>query len=174
MTVKEFFEKTGGKPDPELKAKINTDDFLLAVDITKEQTAAVDAYVVVRGSISGVDSQLNAKTTQKPYLHEGTSTTKTGNQRTFKITGDRDTNSPFQEFALGMDMLFATGETCIVHYIWINALTGKGEKGKGSIIVNSDGSGEAENPATIDIDIQQTRGVPELYTYAPTPQGGEG
>ena len=44
--------------------------------------------------------------------------------------------------------------------------TGKGEKGTVSIIVNSDGGGNAGENASIDIDLKKSGNAPEEFDYA--------
>ena len=45
-------------------------------------------------------------------------------------------------------------------------LTGKGEKGKASIVVNSDGSGNAGESSSIDIDLKKAGSIPKEWVYA--------
>ena len=70
----------------------------------------------------------------------------------------------FQDFALSFAIKFGTGQKVIRPYVYFSLLTGEGEKGTASIIVNSDGSGEAGSTAEIDIDIMATA-APAEYTW---------
>ena len=45
-------------------------------------------------------------------------------------------------------------------------LTGKGEKGTASIIVNSDGGGNAGENSSISIDLKSVGTAPTEYTYS--------
>lgn len=159
-----------GPIDPSFTGIITNDDNVLAVNISGDPTAHPDTYAVVQGAITGVDAQLNATNQSKTYIRAGTSTTKTATQRTFKATGDRYAGDEFQDYAFSHKIMYGVGETVVTDYVWFNLLNGKGEKGKVSVIVNSDGSGNAGETAGIDIDLQKTRDEPIEYTYAP--EGG--
>jgi hypothetical protein len=108
---------------------------------------------------------MNPTTTEKTYIRTGTTTTKTGNQRTFSITGDRIIGDEFQDFALSHKIKYGKGQAVMRDYIYFNLITGKGEKGLCSIIVNSDGSGEAGNSSEIDIELKSTGAAPEEFAW---------
>lgn len=148
---------------------VTNDDFVLAVDCG--ETAAtdfsgVDDFAVVQMGVAGLDSNLNPITQDKIYIRAGQSTTKTGNQRSFSITGDRYTGDEFQDFALSHAIKYGTGQSVVRKYVYFNVVTGVGEQGEGTIIINSDGSGEAGNNAEIDIEIKKSGAAPAEYTYA--------
>ena len=155
--------------NPNFEGFVTNDDFVLAVDCG--ETAATDFseasnFAVVQMGVAGLDSNLNPITQDKIYIRAGQSTTKTGNQRSFSITGDRYTGDEFQDFALSHAVKYGTGQSVIRKYVYFNTLTGIGEQGEGSIIVNSDGSGEAGNNAEIDIEIRKSGAAPAEYTYS--------
>lgn len=156
-------------PNDKYAGAVTNDDFVLAVDCG--ETPATDFskasdFAVVGHGITGLDSSLNPITQDKTYLRSGQSTMKTGNQRSFAITGDRFIGDEFQDFALSPDIKYGTGQNVIRKYVYFNMLTGKGEQGEISIIVNSDGSGEAGNSAEIDIELKKSGAAPIEYTYS--------
>lgn len=156
-------------PDANFTGFVTNDDFVLAVDCG--ETAATDFsdagdFAVVQMGVAGLDSNLNPITQDKIYIRAGQSTTKTGNQRSFSITGDRYTGDEFQDFALSHDVKYGTGQSVVRKYVYFNVLSGIGEQGEGTIIVNSDGSGEAGNNAEIDIEIRKSGAAPAEYTYS--------
>lgn len=156
-------------PKPDFTGFVTNDDWVLAVDCG--ETAATDwskagTFAVVQLGVTGLDSNLNPVTQDKTYLRAGQSTTKTGNQRSFAITGDRYVGDEFQDFALGHAIKYGTGQSVIRKYVYFNILTGEGEQGEVSIIVNSDGSGEAGNNAEIDIELRKAGAQPTEYTYS--------
>ena len=57
------------------------------------------------------------------------------------------------------------GQKVIVPYVYFSVLTGKGEKGTASIIVNSDGGGNAGENSAISIDLRSVGTKPTEYTY---------
>lgn len=161
--------QTLGAPSPSFKGIVTNDDNILAVDISETQTGEVSSFAVVQGAIEGVDAQVNAKVSDKQYIRAGASTTKTGTQRTFKATGDRYIGDEFQDYVFDPKRMYGVGESCVAGYVWFNALTGKGEKGKVTIMVNSDGSGNAGETAGIDVELRKTGDMPEAYSYSATP-----
>ena len=156
----------GYTPSAEFAGVATNDDFVLAIDISEGGTASetVGNYVVVQSGISAVDAQLSPETDEKTYIRAGKVTNKTATQRTFNLGGDRMFGDEFQDFVLSHAIKFGTGQKVIRPYVYFSLLTGKGEKGTASIIVNSDGSGEAGSTAEIDIDIMATA-APAEYTW---------
>lgn len=156
---------TGYTPSDEFAGIANNDDFVLAVDIADSESNSVGDFVVVQSGISAVDAQLSPETNEKKYIRAGKVTNKTATQRTFKLGGDRMHGDEFQDFVLSHAIKFGTGQKVIKPYVFFSLLTGKGEKGIASIIVNSDGSGDAGASAEIDIDIMATA-APTEYTWS--------
>lgn len=154
-------------PDPEFTGYATNDDFVLAIDISASGSAATSEsdFEVVEMGVAGLDAQLNPITQDKTYIRAGQSTQKTGTQRAFKVTGDRYIGDKAQDFMLSHAMKYGTGNKVIVPYVYFCILTGKGEKGKASIIVNSDGSGNAGESSAIDIDLRKAGELPTEYTY---------
>ena len=54
----------------------------------------------------------------------------------------------------------------VVPYVYFSVLTGKGEKGQVSIIVNSDGGGNAGENSAISIDLRSVGTKPTAYSYS--------
>lgn len=148
---------------------VTNDDWVLAVDCG--ETAAADFtdvgnFAVVQMGVAGLDSNLNPITNDKTYIRAGQSTSKTGNQRSFAVTGDRYVGDAFQDFALSHEIKYGTGQTVIRKYVYFNIITGAGESGDCVIIVNSDGSGEAGNSSEIDIELKKSGAQPAAYEWA--------
>ena len=156
----------GHTPDANFEGFLVNDNFVLAIDCsTTGNAASVDDYSVVQVGTNGLDPKLNATTQDKQYIRAGLSTTKTGTQRSFKVSGDRYIGDDFQDFVFSHKITYGRGQEVCRKYAYFNLLTGKGELGMASIIVNSDGSGEAGNSAEIDIDIKTIGDLPTEYTY---------
>jgi len=161
----------GKTPDPKFEGFVTNDDFVLAVDCSADGAAAVGDYAVAQMGVSGLDSQLNPETQDKTYIRAGQSTTKTSNQRSFSISGDRYVGDEFQDFALSHAIKYGTGNTVVRPYVYFCLLNGLGEKGRGSIIVNSDGSGDAGESSEIDIELRKAGEAPTEYTYTAAAEG---
>ena len=155
----------GYTPSAEFAGIATNDDFVLAVDIADSESDNVGDFVVVQSGISAVDAQLSPETDEKTYIRAGKVTNKTATQRTLNLGGDRMHGDEFQDFVLSHAIKFGTGQKVIKPYVFFSLLTGKGEKGTASIIVNSDGSGDAGASAEIDIDIMATA-APTEYTWS--------
>ena len=155
---------SGVTPDPQFTGFVTNDDYILAIN-TGEASTEKD-YEVVEMGVAGLDSQMNPITQDKTYIRAGQSTQKTGTQRAFKVTGDRYMGDAAQDFMLAHAMKYGTGNAVVVDYVYFCMLTGKGEKGKASIIVNSDGSGNAGESSSIDIDLKKSGALPTEYTYS--------
>lgn len=166
MTLTELM--SGVTLNPTFTGFVTNDDWVLAVDCGDTPATGfteVGGFAVVQMGIAGLDSNMNPITQDKVYLRAGQSTTKTGNQRSFSLTGDRYVGDVFQDFALSHAIKYGTGQTVVRKYVYFNIVTGKGESGEVCIIVNSDGSGEAGNSSEIDIELKKSGSAPAEYTY---------
>ena len=156
----------GHTPDAAFEGFVTNDNFVLAMDVSADGTADVADYAVVQVGVSGLDAQMNPITQDKQYIRAGQSTTKTGTQRSFVVSGDRYVGDDFQDFATSHAVKYGVGSDVVRGYVYFCLLNGVGEQGKASIIVNSDGSGEAGNNAEIDIEIRKIGDMPTEYTYS--------
>lgn len=155
--------------NPSFTGFVTNDDWVLAVDCGETPATSFDTvadFAVVQMGVAGLDSNLNPITQDKVYLRAGQSTTKTGNQRSFSVTGDRYVGDDFQDFALSHDVKYGTGQTVVRKYVYFNIVTGIGEQGEACIIVNSDGSGEAGNSSEIDIELRKSGSAPAEFSYS--------
>lgn len=164
MTLAELM--ANHKPNASFEGFVTNDDFVLAVDCSAEGKAEVSAYAVAQLGVTGLDANLNPITQDKTYIRAGQSTMKTGNQRSFKVSGDRYVGDAFQDFALSHAIMYGTGTTVVRKYVYFCLLNGKGEQGEVSIIVNSDGNGSAGESAAVDIELKKSGAAPTEYTYA--------
>ena len=167
MTLAELMQ--GKTPSASYEGWVTADDWVLAVDCGEtpvKDFTNVGGFAVAQMGVAGLDSQMNPITQDKQYIRAGQSTMKTGNQRSFSISGDRYVGDAFQDFALSHEIKYGTGSTVVRKYVYFNILTGEGECGEASIIVNSDGSGEAGNASEIDIELKKSGANPTEYTYS--------
>lgn len=164
-TLSEIMETRS--PNPAYKALIadTTTAYLLAVNLA--DAAHPDGYIVAYEGITEQSGSLNPETTEAKYLHTGTRSAKTGNQRQFSVAGDRFTGGDaFQDAILAHGMKYGLGNTIVRDYVYFNALTGLGEKGKIAIMVEEDVGGGAGENATWSASLNG-QGIPEEYTYDP-------
>lgn len=158
----------GYTPSDDYEGWVTNDDYVFAIDTTPTAETATEPadYVVVEMGIAGLDAQLNPVTQDKQYIRSGQNTMKTGTQRSFAVTGDRYEGDAAQDYCLSHDIKYGTGNKVVTNYLYFNVLTGKGEKGQCSIIVNSDGSGNAGESSAIDIEFRKMGKTPTAYTYS--------
>lgn len=155
--------------NPDFTGFVTNDDWVLALDCG--ETPATDFtgikdFAVAQMGVAGLDSNLNPITQDKVFIRAGQSTSKTGNQRSFSVTGDRYIGDEFQDFVLGHGIKYGTGQKVVRKYVYFNIITGKGEQGEAVIIVNSDGSGEAGNSSEIDIELRKSGAAPAEFSYS--------
>lgn len=155
-------------PKADYEGWVTNDDYVLAIDLTPGAATAtnVSDYAVVEMGISGLDSQMNPITQDKQYIRAGQNTMKTGTQRSFALSGDRYVGDEAQDYCLSHEMKYGTGNGVVTNYVYFNILNGKGEKGQVSIIVNSDGSGNAGESSAVDIEFKKIGSNPTEYTYS--------
>lgn len=157
-------------PKQDYTGWVTNDDYVFAINLTPgaDQATKEDDFAVVEMGIAGLDAQLNPVTQDKQYIRSGQNTMKTGTQRSFAVTGDRYVGDEAQDYCLSHETKYGTGNGVVTDYVYFNILTGKGEKGQCSIIVNSDGSGNAGESSAVDIEFKKIGSNPVEYTYAAT------
>lgn len=159
-------ELMGGRtPDPAFEGFSTADDQVLAVDFTGTAATPND-YTVAQAGITEQSGALAAETQESQYLRTGKVTIKTGTSRSFSVSGDRYHGDEFQDALLSHAVKYGTGQAVIKPYVYFNVLTGKGESGKLSIVVEGDLSGGAGANASFTATLTSTE-KPGEYTYAP-------
>ena len=162
-------ELMGGKtPDASYEGWVTADDWVLAININPgaESPTEVDDYEVVQMGVEGLDAQLNPVTSEKTYIRAGQSTQKTGSARSFAVSGDRYIGDPAQDYMLSHAIKYGRGNSVVTDYVYFCILNGEGEKGQVSIIVNSEGGGNAGESSSIDISLNKIGAEPTEYTYS--------
>lgn len=157
-------------PDPKFTGWVTNDDFVLAINLEPgaEEATEPKNYAVVQMGVAGLDAQMNPVTQDKQYIRAGQSTQKTGTQRSFTISGDRYMGDEAQDYIMSHEVKYGTGNKVVTDYVYFCILTGKGEKGTCSIIVNSDGGGNAGESAGIDVEFRKIGSMPVEYIYSET------
>lgn len=167
MTIEKVM---GGRmPNPQYEGYVNADNYILAIDTTvdgaiKGETAIKD-YVVAQVGTKGFERSLNPEEQTDTYIRAGASTSKTGTQVTMSITVDRYVGDPFQDFCLSFNIIYGTGQEVIVPYVFFNMLTGKGEIGRVTLMVENDGSGDAGTKAEVSINFSKVGDKPIPFDY---------
>lgn len=168
MKISELMQ--GKTPSADYEGWVTNDDWVFAIDLKPNSDSVTDVkdYAVVQMGIEGLDAQLNPVTVDKTYIRAGQSTQKTGNQRSFTVSGDRYIGDEAQDYIFKHAVKYGTGNSAITNYVYFNILNGKGEKGQVSIIVNSDGAGNAGESSSIDVEFKKIGNIPTEYTYSPS------
>lgn len=158
----------GKVPKKDYQGWITNDDFVFAIDTKPNADTAtpVTDYEVVQMGIAGLDSQMNPVTQDKQFIRAGQSTQKTGTQRSFTVSGDRYIGDAAQDYIMSHAVKYGTGNAVVTNYVYFCILNGKGEKGTCSVIVNSDGAGNAGEAAAIDVEFKKIGDMPKEYTYS--------
>lgn len=158
---------SGFTPNPDYEGWVTNDDWVFAINLTPGTSdTQVSNYAVVQMGIEGLDAQLNPITSEKTYVRAGQSTQRTGSQRSFAVTGDRYIGDEAQDYIFSHDIKYGTGNAVVTDYVYFNVLNGKGEKGQVSVIINSDGGGNAGESSAIDVEFRKIGSNPTEYTYS--------
>ena len=88
----------GYSPSALFQGEVMANDWVLAVDTSESQTAAIGDYMVIQEHIESAESSINSTTNDKEYIRSGRSSSKASNQRTFAISGDRYIGDEAQDF----------------------------------------------------------------------------
>lgn len=163
MTITDFMASRSPNPAYEALVADTSDAWVLAVNL--ESAADPTGYLVADEGISEQTATLDAQTVDTEYVHSGKRSVKVGTTRQFALKGDSFSGNDFQDAILDHAMKYGVGNAIIRDYVWFNSLTGKGEKGKISIVVTEDGGGAAGANSTFSATLN-AQGVPEEYTYA--------
>lgn len=141
MTISKLMQ--GHVPSISYQGISTADDMILAVDVSETKAEEVGNYLVAQGGIIEHSGELNPQTQTSQYMRTGQNTTKTGNQRIITIKGDRILGDDFQEFLLSHEIKYGVGASVVVPYVYFNVLTGIGEKGMATLLVEEEPSGAA-------------------------------
>ena len=168
MKVSELMANVTLKTD--FSGGLTHNDMVLAINTNPGKTPAANVgdYAVLQIQIEGTEAELNPETSDKTYIRSGKSTNKTGNQRTFSVTGERYVGDEAQDFIFSHAIKFGTGAEVVTDYVYFDMITGKGEKGTVMISVNTDGGGDASSGLEIDVELMQNGAKPTSYTYSKT------
>lgn len=166
MKVSELMANVTLKTD--FSGGLTHNDMVLAINTKPGTNTSVGDYAVLQIQIEGTEAELNPETSDKTYIRSGKSTNKTGNQRTFSVTGERYVGDEAQDFIFSHDIKFGTGAEVVTDYVYFDMITGKGEKGTVMISVNTDGGGDASSGLEIDVELMQNGAKPTSYTYSKT------
>lgn len=158
----------GKTPSADYEGFATNDDFVLAVRTTRPTAGAAVAvgdYSVVQVGVTSHEATLEPETSDSQYIRTGKVTLKTGVQRQFAVSGDRYEGDDFQGWCMSHEVKFGHGQSVVTDYVYFSLLTGKGEKGTVSVIVNEDQTGDAGDNAGFSVDLTCTD-IPAEYTYA--------
>lgn len=152
-------------PSPDYEGFATADDFVLAVDFSGKAAGPAD-YIVAQEGITEHSGSLNPQTKEMTCIRGGTSELKSGNKRTFALSGVVYVGDAFQDALCEHKLKYGTGNAVVKPYVYFNILTGKGETGRLSIMVEDDPAGAASENATISATLS-AQGTPTEYTYTP-------
>lgn len=149
-------------PSAQYNGALMADDFVLAIAPITETN--VGNFLVVQQYVEGVNSSINATTVEKQYIRSGRSTTKTANQRTFSVSGDRFIGDEAQDFLDSKK--YATGQDAVCAYVYFNLKNGKGEKGQLTISLDTDAGGNAGDNASFSATLSKVGAAPETFEWS--------
>lgn len=154
---------------PEYRGIVTADDYVLAVGFGDAATPG--DYLVAQEGVTEHSGAMSAQTSESTYIRGGTQSTKTGTTRTITVSGDRFAGDAFQDALLAHTLKYGTGQAVIKPYVYFCQITGKGEQGFVSIVIDEDPSGAAGSNAGVKATLT-ARGTPKEYFYTPSAAGG--
>lgn len=160
-------------PKPDYEGFVGNDDFVLAIDTAAPGAtgSAVGDYAVVQIGVNKAEGSVDSETKDNTYIRTGKMTNKTGAQRKFSVEGALYSGDAFQDFCLSHAIQFGRGAAVVRPYVYFNMLTGKGEKGKVTIIPSDTQTGDAGENATFKVEMTSTE-APVEYAYTTTTTTG--
>lgn len=170
MKLKELMQ--GFQPKPTFEGIIQAEDYVLAVNFG-ERGAHPDTFLVAQEGITEHAGSLNPESSDSRYMRSGKSSAKTGNQRKFAVSGDRQAGDPFQEELHSHAIKFGTGTAVQKEYVHFCLLTGKGEKGICSILMEEDATGSAGSNSGFKATLSTSKN-PDEYAYEAASEEPEG
>lgn len=170
MTVTEAVKASGITPSAGYSGIENTDDFVLAICTDSSEQAKVTDWIVCADHVREHSGALNASTADNTYIRTGPVTTKGSVQRTLTVNGDRCKGDAFQDHILSHEMIYGSGQSVILPYVYFSLRSGKGEKGEAAFIVTSDVGGSAGAIATFACDVKGI-GTPAEFDYTTAAAG---
>lgn len=170
MTVTEAVKASGITPSADYSGIENTDDFVLAIQTEASGQEKVADWIVCADHVREHSGALNASTADNTYIRTGPVTTKGSVQRTLAVNGDRCKGDAFQDHILSHEMIYGSGQSVILPYVYFSLRSGKGEKGEAAFIVTSDVGGSAGAIATFACDVKGI-GTPEEFDYTTAAAG---
>lgn len=166
MTITELM--AAYTPDEEYTGLMSVDDYAVAINTTPGTPETADNdYCILQKGITGQPMSFNPEETTRKFIRGGKQTSVTDKQLTISISGVRYCGDAAQDFIMGEDMKFATGQDVVTDFIYFNVKTGKGYKGKCAIVLSSENEGNAGDDATFSCDLKSTEVKPSKWTYSP-------
>lgn len=147
---------------PDFQGIVTADDYVLAVGFKGETDPK--EYLVAQEGITEHSGTMSAQTSENTYIRSGAQSTKTGTTRTISVSGHRYIGDAFQDALLDHELKYGTGHSVIKPYVYFCKITGKGERGNISIVIEEDPSGAAGNNAGVKATLTAC-GTPQAYTY---------
>lgn len=156
ITVSEFMSEYRSKNDGGFSLG---NDFVLALG--KDDN--VPQYLVLSDSSSEIKASVVSDVALRKYVVNGGSFHRQSAVRKFTVTMYRRNNDPVFQILCGVPALFATEHKDIYNYVFFNAVTGIGEKGRVTADVFCDSDCGAGLPAVLSLDLFGCDGPPEYF-----------
>lgn len=115
--------------------------------------------------IEGLDAQMNPITVDKTYIRAGQSTQRTGNQRSFAVTGDRYIGDEVQDYIFSHAIKYGTGNAVITDYVYFNILNGKRGKRQGVHYHKFRRRRQCRETSAIDVEFKKVGSTPSEWSY---------
>jgi len=155
----------GMNPNPTFEGQTTADDMVLAVNLVPGNAPGnFQSYVVAQVQINEHSGSLEAQTVDTQYIRAGEVTTKTGTTRSITVSGDRYVGDEFQDLMLSHEIKFGTGNAVRKSYVYFSVLSGIGENGEATVVIDEDAAGAAGENLSFSATLTSTM-TPAEYAF---------
>ena len=122
-------------------------------------------YLVFAAGAADIKAEILSDMGRKKYVIRGGEYHRKSAVRRFTVLMDRVTGDPLQDFLLSPDVLFGREQQCVFDYVYFNAYSKKGEKGRVSVDVKVDSDGAPDDVSAVSAELYGFGGAPEVFIY---------
>lgn len=158
MTVSEYM--SAAAPD---NISPTAGGYVLGIGVN--EGSSPDSFLVFAAGAADIKAEILSDMGIKKYVIKGGEYRRRSAVRRFSVLMDRVVGDPLQDFLLSPDVLFGREQQCVFDYVYFNAYSKKGEKGRVTIDVKVDSDGGMDDISAVSAELFGFGGAPEAYTY---------
>lgn len=158
MTVSEYLSgKNPEKLSPEVGGYV--------LGISGNGNTSPENYLVFAAGAADIKAEILSDMRRKKYVFMGGEYRRRLAVRRFSVLMDRVVGDPLQDMLLDPEVLFAREHQSVFYYVYFNAYSKKGEKGRVTVDIKLDHDGGTDDVSAVSVELFGFGGAPESYTY---------